>query len=156
MIGASTFLIFIIAGLLFIFQKKSQPAHTPLLRFFLLLTFFAVGLSSQWSEFFWQYIPSSFIQFPFRLLSYLVISLAFLSAFIVTNIKKQQLSNIIISVILIIVFLSCYSFLMPKEYIHKGEGYYLTNEATTTVQDEYLPTWVKENSLQRAKEKVEV
>jgi hypothetical protein len=156
LIGFSTLLIFIVAGSLFIFQKKSQIVQHTVLGFFLLITFFAIGLSSAVSSFLWQFIPSSFIQFPFRLLSYLIISIAFLTAFIVSSSPQRMRQHIFIAVIVFISFLSSYQFMTPKEYMDKGEGYYSTNEATTTVQDEYLPKWITMKANHRPESKVEI
>lgn len=128
LIGFSTLLIFIFSGGLFIFQKKSETEITSVMRLFLLVTFFAVFLSSSWSGFLWQFIPSSFIQFPFRLLSYLVISVAFLAAFIVSQ-TQQRRRNILVTIgLLSVTWIATYQFIVPKEYTNKGEGYYLTNQ----------------------------
>lgn len=53
---------------------------------------------------------------------------------------------------------SSYPFLVTKPQFqpYKDAGYYFANEATTTVQDEYLPVWVKEKSFGRAENKVEI
>ena len=122
---------------------------------FLCVTFLSIFLSSSWSNFIWQILPSSFIQFPFRLLSYLGITLAFLSAFVIS--EMQGVSKKVLVVILFsAVIISSLSYLSPKTYFDKGEGYYLTNEASTTILDEYLPKWVKEKSTQRAPQKIEI
>jgi hypothetical protein len=156
LIGVITFLIFIFAGSLFIFQKKSQTDHDSLIQLFLIVTFFAVFLSSSWSTFLWHFIPSSFIQFPFRLLSYLVISVAFLAAFIVSKIQSLSKKIIVIIGILFLLLISSYGYGAPREFIDKDEGFYSTNEATTTVQDEYMPAWVKEKPMMRAEQKIEL
>ena len=44
----------------------------------------------------------------------------------------------------------------PEFFVNRPESFYTTNEATTTVKDEYLPVWVKEKPLQRANERVEL
>jgi len=48
------------------------------------------------------------------------------------------------------------SFLTPKAFFDKGEGYYYTNDATTTVQNEYMPRWVKSPPTQAPNQRVEV
>lgn len=156
LIGISTFIIFIIAGALFVFKKKSHDIHDSIIRLFLLVTFFAAFLSSSWSGFVWQFIPSSFIQFPFRILSFLIISVAFLTAFIVSEITSKVKRSIVIVGILLLLIISSFQYGYPPEFVFKGEGFYTTNEATTTVQDEYLPVWVKEKPIQRAEQKAEI
>ncbi|HSA83406.1 MAG TPA: hypothetical protein VLF20_00785 [Patescibacteria group bacterium] len=154
LIGFSTLLIFVATGSLFIFQKQFPKDYVGVTRLFLVVTFLAVFFSFSWSKFFWQIIPSSFIQFPFRLLSLLVITIPFLSALLVIHIEKRFLRNVVIGIIVLMALLSSWQYMQPKEYINKGEGYYVTNEATTTVQNEYLPVWVDEKPVQRAESKV--
>jgi len=59
-------------------------------------------------------------------------------------------------VLVVLVVLINFSYIKPKEFVDRGEGFYTTNEATTTVKDEYLPIWVKEKPETRPEEKVEV
>ena len=44
----------------------------------------------------------------------------------------------------------------PSVFVDKGDGFYSTNEDSTTVRDEYLPLWVTEKPQQRAVSKIEV
>lgn len=155
LIGFGTLLLFVWLGSLFIFTKKFSSEYLGLTRLFLVVTFLAVFLSFSWSEFIWKIIPSSFIQFPFRLLSFLVVSVPFLAALLVYQTQKRLMRNSIIGIIILLSFGSSWMYLQPKEYFDKGEGYYVTNEATTTVQNEYLPLWVKDNPTQRSTQKVE-
>lgn len=123
--------------------------------FFLFLSGFSIFLSTSASKFIWEIIPSSWIQFPFRVLSYLIICLSFLAAFSISLIKGARL----IIMILVTTFLLIYSahpFVYPKKQTNFSDIYYYTNQATTTVQDEYMPKWVKQKPLKSAEKKVEV
>ena len=152
LIGLGVLFIFLLA-LIFIFKKK-QKNYLAIL--FLIFTFLATFLSTSWSSFIWQVIPSSFIQFPFRLLSYLIITVAFLAAFIVSEIKGKFRKIILTTVVFVLFFVAAYQYGVPKDFTNKGDGFYFTNEATTTVRDEYLPIWVKQKDTQRTEEKVQI
>src|SRR6185312_2206177 len=52
-------------------------------------------------------------------------------------------------IIAIAAVLYCLSYAHPSNYIDRGDGYYLTNDATTTSSSEYMPLWVKQKPFQR-------
>ncbi|MBI5123505.1 hypothetical protein HZA75_06630 [Candidatus Roizmanbacteria bacterium] len=155
LIGHGVSFIFLVSILLFFFKRK-QAGENPLVILFLIITFLAAFLSTSWSTFIWKIIPSSFIQFPFRFLSYLIITVAFLAAFIVSKMKDKFKKIALTAAILILLLISAYPYGSPKDFTDKGEGFYFTNEATTTVRDEYLPVWAKQKHTQRAANKVEI
>ncbi len=112
-------------------------------------------MSLSYSSFFWQILPVGFIQFPFRFLSITILSAAFLSAFVIDGFSKKK--KLIASIMLLTALLvSAIPYLKPTVFFDKGEGFYATNQDSTTVQNEYMPIWVKSVPLERAKEKVEI
>jgi len=155
LIGFATIFIGLLSLMLFITRHRFSKNQKNIVLLFLVLTFVSIFFSSSWSGFFWHVIPSSFIQFPFRLLSYLIISTAFLTAFIISEVIGWKKAVIIVILVGIVIF-SAVPFVKPKAYFDKGEGYYSTNEATTTVKDEYMPVWVKQKPLQRPANKIEI
>lgn len=81
------------------------------------------------------------IQFPYRMLSVSIFAGAWLMAYAVENSKK------IVRYMLLILFSgiglwNVAGAVRSVAYINEPEGYYTTNEATTNVKDEYMPTWV--------------
>lgn len=156
LLGVSTILIFILSLILLFSKKKLYPDNKLLISFLLVVTFLVILFGSSFSSIFWHIIPSAFIQFPFRLLSYLVFTSAFLAAFIITEIETVTKKSIILILFGFIVLFSSFPFIQPKIFIDHGEGFYFTNEATTTVQDEYMPKWVKEKPVQRPEQKVTI
>jgi len=58
--------------------------------------------------------------------------------------------------LLTLVILANFSYAKPASFVNRPESFYTTNEATTTVKDEYMPIWVKEKPFKRAEEKVEI
>lgn len=154
LIGISSFFIWFSALFLFVTKKKSVK-NKKIIALFLFVSFISIVISSSVSSVLWQLTGASFVQFPFRILSYLIPALGFLCAFVVasTRGKKQWIG--IISIALIGVF-SALPYTAPKEFFDKGDAYYTTNDSTTTVHDEYIPLWVKEKPVQRPENKVVV
>jgi hypothetical protein len=106
------------------------------------------------SQFFWKTVPfMDIIQFPWRLLSLTVFASAFLASFLVNSSQKKILLS---SLIIVTAVTSTIAYTKPLNFIDRGDGFYSTNEDTTTVRDEYLPLWVKEKPQNRAYQKLEV
>ena len=133
-----------------VYVKKIKTREMYL---FIILAVISVFLSLDISSSVWNFLPGSLIQFPFRVLSYLVLSVAFLSAFVLYFFENKK--KIIIPLLIFILIFSSINFLTPKEKFDKGDDYYSTNEATTTVKDEYMPIWVLEKPNKHFDKKVE-
>ena len=140
-----------------LWKKKIIHYHT--------IPFFVVGvlsifLSSSLSKSIWSIAPSQYIQFPFRMLSLTIPTTAFLLAALVDKVQyKKFMWNQWYRYPILVVLIASVGYVLffyPKTFFDKGEGYYFTNEATTTVQDEYMPKWVKEKPTTHFKEKVKV
>lgn len=154
LIGLSSFLVLLFILVLFITKIIKASKHRLTLLFFI-IGLFSLLFSLEISQTFWKVLPVSFIQFPFRLLSYLILSVSFLAACAVSAFHNKK-KYLISAFLLIVLFISSYPYLTPMEYFNKEDTFYSTNMATTTVRDEYLPKWVKNNSNNIFKEKVEI
>ncbi|MFH1832958.1 MAG: 6-pyruvoyl-tetrahydropterin synthase-related protein [Candidatus Levyibacteriota bacterium] len=159
LIGVSTIFILIFASLsIFDILQKKNWIKQNINKLFFLMAFVAllsIVLSTKASLILWNFIPASLVQFPFRFLSYLPVSLAFIAGFVAFHFKgKKQI--IVCSILLVSLIFSAYLFLKPSQVFDKGEGFYATNEATTTVQDEYMPKWVKSKPAKHFDQKVEI
>lgn len=113
--------------------------------------FFALSVST----IIWKWVPmlASFIQFPYRFLSIASIVGAFSVSAVFSVVPKK--SKMII--FLILIFVLVYTTVLEQRsiaYVDHGEGYYSTNEATTTVKNEFMPTWVQVIPIKRASQKV--
>ena len=106
------------------------------------------------SGFFWQSaLLAKSIQFPYRLLS---LSLFIGCWFMAYGLEYTRLS---IRYLLIVIFMIVgIWFVVPAlqkiQYTDVPDGYYVTNEATTTVADEYMPRWVSQKPTQHAYQKL--
>lgn len=153
-IGLVTILVFLSATALFVMKKNLIKKHRltiVLLVVGIVSIFFATAISSV----FWQVLPASFVQFPFRFLSVSIVCGAYLLAFVLSQFPDKY--KIYAGVILIgaTVFLSR-DYLFPKQFYVQNDSFYATNEATTTVSDEYMSIWVKQKPLAHFKNKVEI
>lgn len=137
LIGISTVLIFI-TSLLIKIKNKSNLRYSIL---FLLLGVSSVFLSLSISSPIWKILPSNIIQFPFRLLSIAAVASAFLFSEIL-NVLNTRNKYILGIIVLFVALISSRRYLGPSQYVDRQEGYYSTNQDSTTVQNEYLPKWV--------------
>lgn len=155
LIGISSFIVLGISLATFFQLNKTNNKRLHLFFFFLLYALLSVFFSSSYSAFLWKVLPSSLVQFPFRLLSNLLIAISFLAAYSLSYFPGKK--SLPILVILVVSLLISYlPYREPKEYFDKSDIYYSTNEDTTTVKNEYMPVWVKEKPPRHFAEKVEI
>lgn len=154
LIGIPTLLIFCVAMGMFIIGKANVSRHR-LTILFLFLGVLSIVLSMQISSSLWQILPVSFVQFPFRFLSVAILCASFLFAFILSVISEKK--AIIVGILVVLAtFLLSKPYLTPGSFSNFPDSFYSTNEATTTVHDEYMPKWVEEKPVKHPVNKVEV
>lgn len=139
----------------FIFHSNYLENRSKIAYLFLGFGLVFVFLSLSLSSFIWEILPVGFIQFPFRFLSTALLSSAYLAAYLLNGISGQK-KWVVTAILLVALLFSALPYSQPSEFFDKGEGFYSTNEGTTTVQDEYMQRWVKVKPIQHFKEKVEV
>lgn len=154
LIGYSIYVIFILTFVFFV-SKKMEIGKYRLSVLVFIIGIITLFFSTSISSFLWNILPVLFIQFPFRLLSITILCASFLAASIIAVLDKKNRVQMSVGIVLL-AFLSSIYYIKPSATLDKGEGYYSTNQATTTVQDEYTPVWVKEKPQERFKEKVEI
>ncbi|MBI2430859.1 MAG: hypothetical protein HYV39_02500 [Candidatus Levybacteria bacterium] len=149
LIGLSTIFV-ILSACAIVYRKRSTLSS-----YFLFICISSIFLATSLSHIFWEILPVSFVQFPFRFLSIAILSTSFLSAYILDQFKEKNRIIIFITLLSLLGF-SAIPYVKPKVTLDKGDLYYATNEATTTVQDEYMPVWVKQKPTEHFKNKVEI
>lgn len=148
-IGVINLFIFIATIFLIIKSKKKNKLIILLAVFFIVIAV----LMTNFSKFFWEKVPLvDIIQFPWRMLSIEVFISSIFAAYIIDNFRKKAVLSLTLITFSIIILLP---YTKPISFINRGDGYYSTNESTTTVRDEYMPIWVKEKLPQRASAKIE-
>lgn len=115
-----------------------------------------VFLTTPMAKPFWNTsIFLKFVQFPFRLFAFFPFLAAFFTALaFVSGRKVFRTSFVLLALVTAFVF-----FFLRMGAVHVKdipESLYTTNEATTTVRDEYMPRWVKEKPSERTNERLEI
>lgn len=147
--GIVSLCLFLAAAYVLIQKKKRDIKLIALLIIYGAVFF----LMTTYSKPFWQTIPfADVIQFPWRMLALIVFIAAFLAAYVV-DFAKNKLAVALLVIAAAVISTSLY--IIPKDYVNLPDGYYSTNEDTTTVRNEYMPIWAKTNA-QRAQSKIQV
>lgn len=141
-------LIIIILSLIYFLRRRVKTAHDEKGIYFLAVFFLALFFLTPYSAGFWDIIGLSIIQFPWRILSVLIFCSSILGGFLFTVIPRSLQKPGVLLVLGLILVLN-FSYTKPNGFVQREEGYYFTNEDTTTVQNEYLPGWAK--NLKREK-----
>lgn len=139
LIGIVTLVIILLASSL----RKAKQQFV----YFFFITFLSIIFTTRISSVFWSPLHlESLVQFPFRFLSVTAIGVGFLAAFTIANWTKKY-RYVVASLIIILLFISSWSYFIPKTYQYYPDTFYSTNQDTTTVQDEYMPSGVKQLPL---------
>jgi len=151
-----TVFIIIVVSLLFFFLKKEKHFEEYSIKIASILTisaaFFAFLLFRP-SEFLWKGMPFlSEINYPWITLGVLGFLVSLLAGFLC----KQSFGKYFMISLAVITVAITLPYAKPEYYFNKGDGYYLTNDATTTSSNELMPLWVKKIPDKRPAEKIEV
>lgn len=93
----------------------------------------------------WNIIPlPRFVQFPWRFLSVIVFFVALLSGYFFSKIKNWLVIGLI--VLVLIWYSSSQIKTVPQFH---SDSYFETNDDSTTVKNEYMPKWVKQDFTNR-------
>ncbi len=140
----------VLAALVLFLKNKNTTLAVFLLFFFsFLFLMLPVSLSL------WQLLPLiKQTQFPWRLLAITVFASSILIGGVVSEIKQSRVKLLLTVLLTFLVVAVNFSSIKPQQPVNRTEGFYATNEATTTVKDEYLPIWVKQKPIERPVEKV--
>lgn len=90
-----------------------------------------------------------FVQFPYRFLSLVVLFGPWVVAYTYTHLRHVS-RVVVFSIAGLFYIYAAWSLVGPIEYVDRPEGYYTTNEGSTTVGDEYMPRWVSQRPLHRS------
>lgn len=122
--------------------------------FFLALLGVGLFFATRASGFLWR-IPEfvKFVQFPYRWLSIWVFAGPWCIAKLVEDGKK--ITHKITAVVFLLVFVVLWTPYAKADSVIRSEGFYTTNEGTTTVADEYMPKWASQKMQTRANARLE-
>jgi hypothetical protein len=140
-------------GCLVVLTDKRKLDDQSLWYVFIFLLSVSVALPI--SQFFWNI--NSFVklfQFPYRMLSISLFAGSFLVSDALNRIHGSK--RMVLMVLLCIVWVATVIYTVKNiEYTSQPEGFYTTNEATTTVANEYMPIWVHDPPKQHPPTKIE-
>lgn len=157
-IGIPHVLLFllVISFITYFFLVKEKKAKNELLTIATILVVTSLGaifLMFKESQFLWKLPLLSEINYPWTLLAPLGFLISLLAGFLSTQRKDFLYIAILISICSVILVLP---HARPQEYFQRDDNYYLTNDATTTSSNEFMPLWVKKNPIARSADKVEI
>ncbi len=137
LLGPVFFVIVLCSFALLYFDRKKETIY------FLTTTLITALFVFPVTSLFWKYFPfTSYIQFPFRLISYVLLGASFLAASQI-NLLKGKIKILFAVLFIGVILYSAKDFLVPQNYQYYPDTFYSTNQDTTTVKNEYMPKWVK-------------
>jgi len=135
-------------------RENYSPKFQILFFLFVFLGAFFLMLSSSFT--FWKIFPFLWrTQFPWRLLAITTFTSSILGGGLIKMTENKYKALLSYLIIVLVVILN-WRYAKPQFFVNKPESFYTTNEATTTVKDEYMPVWVKEKPTNRPVQKVEI
>jgi hypothetical protein len=141
----------IVAACIAVFIRKSQKKEKT---FFILSFVITLFMVLPISALLWRSaLLTHILQFPYRFLSVTVLIGCWLVAYVLNHLPPLFRVPLIVLFIAFGLWTSVVS-LQKIQYTDSPEGYYTTNEATTTVQNEYMPRWVSQLPTQHAYQKL--
>ncbi len=157
LIGGNTFFLLnivpAIAGFLFWRMRKKIGDQTSWFFFFVFVV--GVVMSTALSLPLWNLpIMGKLFQFPYRFLSLGLIAGPWLIAWVFDAMAPLPRRRLLI-LFLILWVVPLWMSMRNIRWVLRPEGYYTTNEATTTVADEYMPRWVSQKPKEHAPERLE-
>lgn len=139
--------IIILLGSIIVFLKNKKRKVVSIEGLFLISGILSVFMASSLSQIFWRILPVSLIQFPFRFLSLSVVVVAYLFAQLLSEIRFGKVLAIVSLVVLVAL---SRDYIFPRSYSDALDESYSTNQATTTIKNEYMPKDVTVDPFQRA------
>jgi len=112
-------------------------------------------LSTSLSSLVWTVLPVTFVQFPFRMLAVTIPGLALLAAYINDRLPGR-LRRGVGAILIVLLLIVAIPVLTAVEIVDKGEGFYATNESSSTIKNEYMPVWVGQEFMAHAEYKVQL
>lgn len=139
---------------LFLILIKKQDQRRFLGLFLAGMIFVAIFMLFRVSAPIWENTPLlSEINYPWTLLFPIGFLMSLLSGAVMEFGRMMKAFTMLFVLGAIVLVLP---FAKPFEYVKRGDGYYFTNDATTTSSREFMPLWVKQIPLNRVSEKVQI
>lgn len=147
-IGKIHIIVGVIATFLLYNLWKKRKSHNYLL-FIYLLTYvvflLSVILMTEQSHIIWQLLPGfTFIQYPWRLINFSLLSLSLMSSLVFINIKKSSYQAVLAVILIVLTIGFNLKYFIPQLYTNPKEEDYIGNDSLkfkiSRISDEYLPS----------------
>lgn len=142
--------VFLTALVVSFFIQKKEKFKSFVTGAFIVSTLLATSVSAViWNQNFF----AKLIQFPYRWLSLGLLLGPWIVAYVIDGMKHTP-KRVFIATIAVLWLAGTLNTITRIRYKIEPEGYYTTNEATTTVHDEYMPRWVLSPPKERSSERL--
>ncbi len=139
----------------FIVIKNNYGSGKKVRNFFLIVFALSILLATSLSAPVWMLSPvAKVFQFPYRFLSLSLIPGAWFIAQMIQQDKDSRYKRWMLPIFIILWCIPLLSMFVNITFVNRPDGFYTTNEATTTVANEYMPIWVKETPKDRAHQRM--
>ena len=155
-IGYASIAALLLAGVILVKRmiRREQVKKDLFALAVLTTSLFLIFMMFSPSAILWENLPLlKEINYPWTLLGPLTFLAALAGGYTLKHAKWQRVLSI---AFILLAIGTTLSYANPKEYVDRGEGYYTTNDATTTSSREYTPLWVKELPLTRPEKGAEI
>jgi hypothetical protein len=143
--------LFLVLGAALI-RIKNKDSKTAL--FLAIATLIISFLLFYPSSFIWSHVPLlSEINYPWTVLSILVLLISLMAGYLI-KLGKYFTSLCLVICFFAVVLVTPHA--KPQGIVNRGDGFYITNQATTTSSNELMPLWVKKLPFQKAENRVEL
>lgn len=138
----------------FLLLVRGNKLGRPQFIYYISIFVFSVLISMPISGLLWQNkIFSHLFQFPYRFLALGFFAGSWLVAYTVELYAQKHVGKLAVLFVFFWI-VPLVPLLNSVKSIDRPIGFYTTNEATTTVQDEYMPRWITEKPTSRAGQKM--
>lgn len=146
--------IFILAVICIVLVVLKRKKIISLHLVFVVVSLFFILMMFPFSKPLWENLPLlQEINYPWTGLLPLGFLISLLGGFVYVQRPAFKVITIVLT-ILSIVAVAPYA--RPSVFVNRGDGFYFTNDATTTSSRELMPLWVKEFPTTRPDQKVEI
>lgn len=127
---------------------KKRKLHNYLLSIYLftvVVFLLSVILMTEQSYIIWQLLPGfTFIQYPWRLINFSILSLSLMSSLVFINIKKSSYQGVLAIILIVLTIGFNLKYFIPQLYTNPKEEDYIGNDnlkfKISRISDEYLPS----------------
>lgn len=137
--------------LFFLASGKKQRKTSGILYVYVILV--SAIIATPLSGMFWSIrLIAVLVQFPIRFIAVVTLLAPWVIAWSIEHFIKYR--KLLVGIYIVIWVIYSVTIIRGVVRVERAEGYYTTNEGTTTVKDEYMPLWVRNTPDSRSPERL--